>query len=109
MTKFNPENKSVLTYGECLEPAMNITDEADAKQYFEAYLAFQQKNMQEADGKHTAEEICKINLGYFAGYYDNETQKRVDILFNTQHPIFGSAIPTPAEAFECGKTGKNIG
>jgi hypothetical protein len=34
MTKFNPENKEALTYGECLDPAMKITDEADAKQYF---------------------------------------------------------------------------
>lgn len=108
MTKFNPENKSVLTYGECLHPAMKITDEDDAKQYFEAYLAFQKENMKDATGQYTAEQICKINLGYFAGYYDNETQQRVNRLFCTTHLIFGSSEPTPEEAFECGKSGKTL-
>lgn len=43
MIKFNPENKQELTYGECLEPAMKITDPEDAKQYKEAYIKFIEK------------------------------------------------------------------
>lgn len=31
MTKFNPDNKEVLNYGECLDPAMKITDQAQQK------------------------------------------------------------------------------
>ena len=33
MTKFNPENKDVLTYGECLKPAMEIETKEDAEQF----------------------------------------------------------------------------
>ena len=107
MTKFNPENKEVLTYGEALYPAMEITDPEDAKQYKEAYIAYIQKFLDagERDDDMTAEEIVNINLGYFAGYYDTETRIRVEKLFNTKHPIFGKAeegIPTPEEAFNAG-------
>jgi hypothetical protein len=90
MTQFNPENKKTLTYKDCLSPAMQIVSQADAQQYLEAYIKYQEANMQEASGEHTPEEICKINLGYYAGYYDRETQVRVERLFNCTHPIFGS-------------------
>lgn len=90
MTKFNPENKDVLTYGESLGPAMKITDAEDAKQYFAAYLEWIKNHFSEATGNHTPEEVCKINLGYWAGYYDNETRQRVEKLFNCYHPVFGS-------------------
>ena len=54
-----------------------------------------------------AEKICKSNLGYYAGYYDNETRARVEKLFLCEHPIFGSikenGAPTPEEAFNAGK------
>ena len=42
-TKFNPEGKEKLTYGEALSPAMEITDPEDAKQYFDAYVEFQKQ------------------------------------------------------------------
>jgi hypothetical protein len=108
MTKFNPENKDVITYGEALRPAMDITDSEDAKQYKEAYIAYTQKFLDDGarDDDMTAEEIVNVNLGYFAGYYDNETRAPVERLFNTAHPIFGSikenGVPTPEEAFEAG-------
>jgi hypothetical protein len=90
MTKFNPENKSTLTYAECLGPAMNITDKEDAMQYLSDYIKFQEKNMQEATGRYTAEQICRTNLAYYSGYYNNETMQRVEKLFECSHPIFGS-------------------
>lgn len=105
MTKFNPENKEILNYGECLKPAMKIQTEADAVQYKRDYIAYTQKFLDKeprTDGK-TAEDIVNENLGYFAGYYDNETRERVERLFCTKHPIFGSiesnGIPTAKEAF----------
>jgi len=123
-TKFNPEGKDKLTYGECLGTAMSITDPEDAKQYFEAYVEFQLKFMKDekirllemkskggnidvdAMLKSEAEAICKSNLGYYAGYYDNETRERVERLFCCEHPIFGSfadnGSPTPQEAFNSG-------
>jgi hypothetical protein len=70
MTKFNPENKKVLTYGECLGPAMEITNEIDAKQYLLYYVSFIQKEINKNPRDDmTAEQIAKTNLGYYAGYY----------------------------------------
>jgi hypothetical protein len=109
MTKFNPANKETLTFGETLEPAMEIQDEADAKQYMKDYITFIQKELDKKprEDNKTAEQIVKINLGYFAGYYDNKTRERVERLFCCSHPIFGSiknnGIPTSKEAFNSGR------
>jgi len=121
MTKFNPENKETLTYGECLGPAMEITDPKDAQQYLTEYVKHIQKYLDKEprDDNMTAEDIAKVNLGYYAGYYSNETRVRVESLFTCSHPIFGSVkengIPTAEEAFKMGeitakkrRNGKNI-
>lgn len=89
MTIFNPENKDELTYQEALEPAMNITEQSDADQYLNAYINYQTLHFTEASGNYTAEQVCKINLGYYAGYYNNETRSRIERLFKTNHPVFG--------------------
>jgi len=107
MTKFNPENKESMTYRECLGPAMEITDPEDARQYLQDYVAFTQKHLDQnprTDGL-TAEDIAKANLGYYAGYYSNETRERVERLFSCSHPVFGKItehVPTPEEAFHSG-------
>lgn len=108
MTKFNPENKQFLTYSECLYAAMKITDQEDADQYLKDYVSFIQKYLDKEprDDEMTAEAIAKVNLGYYAGYYDYETRLRVENLFKCSHPVFGKASngqPTAEEAFEMGK------
>lgn len=90
MTQFNPENKDSLTYGELLDPAMSITDQADADQYFAAMLKYQTEHMQDASGNHTPEQVCRINLGYYAGYFGIDVQERVQRLFLAPHPTFGA-------------------
>jgi len=107
MTKFNPDNKETLTYGEALGPAMEITNQEDATQYFNDYVAYLENHLRKKprNDDMTAEEIAKINLGYYAGYYDNETRRRVERLFICSHPIFGKIekhIPTTEEAYEAG-------
>jgi len=104
MTQFNPDNKDVLTYGECLNPAMKITDQDDADQYFTNYARYIQRALKKEprDDDMTAEGIARINLGYYAGYYDEETMERVNRLFKTQHPIFGKTVPTATEALQAG-------
>jgi len=91
MTKFNPENKETLTYGECLGPAMEITDPEDAKQYLDAYTDFiaEWRKKEPADTDSTPLETALTNIGYYAGYYGPETRERVNRLFNCSHPIFG--------------------
>lgn len=107
--KFNPENKTSLTIGECLGPAMEITDEAEAKQYFRDYVAFIQHDLDviPRPDSRTAEDIARHNLGYYAGYCSDETRARVERLFVCVHPIFGpitkNGPPTAKEAFEAGK------
>lgn len=110
-TKFNPEGKEKLTYGEALGTAMSITDPEDAKQYFEAYVDFMVKHS--SIKKREAIEIAKSNLGYYAGYYDNETRERVERLFCCAHPVFGSiaanGAPTPEQAYDIGvKMGEKL-
>jgi len=107
MTKFNPEGKEVLTHGDCFHPAMKITEQEDADQYFKEYVAHIQGHLNKEPNKDgmTAEQIARVNLGYFAGYYDNETRIRVERLFSCSHPIFGNAkngTPTAEEAFAVG-------
>ena len=113
MTKFNKDNKDVLTYEECLGPAMKITNKKDAEQYLADYIKFIEK-IQELEPdveQDSAESIAKSNLGYYAGYYSNEVRERVEKLFCCAHPVFGSikenGIPTPQEAFDMGKNMNN--
>jgi hypothetical protein len=97
MTPFDP-NKHTLAV------AMKITDPEDAKQYLEAMVDHCQKIAPEK----TREEclaIQKANLGYFAGYYTDDTRERVERLFDCAHPVFGKITEhkvTDAEAFAMG-------
>jgi hypothetical protein len=104
MIKFNPENKEVLTYGEALHPAMKVQDKEEARQYLADYAAFIQKFLEKKPNPQgfTAMEIAMKNIGYFAGYYDAETNRRIQALFDVEHPIFGKTTPTPEEAFNAG-------
>jgi hypothetical protein len=95
------EFKEHATIGEMYHPAMKITDQKEADEYFEACVVYCMK--QGGHSRESAEKIERSNLGYFAGYYDDETMKRVNRLFRTVHPIFGDTSPTPEEAIEAGK------
>lgn len=96
---FTPET----TIGDKYRPAMEIRDQAEADAYFEACVLH---TMTFGRTREEAERIERCNLGYFAGYYDDETRARVERLYRCAHPIFGSiaerAAPTPKEAFEAG-------
>jgi hypothetical protein len=87
------------TIGEMYHPAMKITDQAEADRYFEACV---KHCMRFGKSREEAESIQRSNLGYFAGYYDDETMARVNRLFRTTHPIFGGTTPTAEEAFQAG-------
>lgn len=96
-----PEN---ITIGGKYKPAMEIKSIEDAKKYFDILV---KHCMRHGRSKEDAVIIEKSNLGYFAGYYDGKTRKRVEGLFQCLHPIFGSIADkgetTPKEAFEMGK------
>ena len=86
-----------MTIGESYGPAMKITTQQEADEYFEALV---ERNMRiTGNSREKAIAVEKSNLGYCAGYYDLETSRRVQELFDCVHPILGSA----KGAFEKGR------
>lgn len=92
-----------ITIGDKYQPAMEITDQDKADAYFEECVVH---TMRWGRTREEAEKIERANLGYYAGYYNDETRERVERLFRCSHPIFGAIAQqgpvTPAKAFEMG-------
>lgn len=92
-----------ITIGDKYGPAMQITDQAKADAYFEECVLH---CMSHGSTREEAESIERSNLGYYAGYYNNETRRRVERLYRCAHPVFGAigngSGPTPDEAFAAG-------
>lgn len=65
---------SKITFGEKYDPAMAITDQAAADEYFESLV---EHTMRFGADRVEAERLERKNLGYFAGYYGSETRERV--------------------------------
>ena len=86
--------------------AMKIETQEEADAYFESLIEFVSK---ESIGKTRSkiEETQRSNLAYHAGYYGPEVRKRVERLFNCEHPIFGkyeeNGDATTEEAIELGR------
>lgn len=76
------------------------TQEA-ADEYFDDLVG----RMMAKSGKSREETVAiqRANIGYFAGYFDPKTAKRVWRLFRCAHPIFGTNYPGSGEAFAAGK------
>ncbi len=93
-----------MTCGELYDPAMEIQSQAHADAYFEILVAYCMKRHNKT--RQEAEVIQRSNLGYYAGYYDNETRERVERLFKCAHPVFGKIAengpPSPEQAFHMG-------
>lgn len=83
---------ATATYEEKYDPAMAITDQAEADGYFERLV---QHNMSFGTMREEAEGIERANLGYWAGYYSHATRERVERLFRCAHPFFGSIAERP--------------
>jgi len=77
-----------ITTSEKYEPAMALTEQAEADEYFEVLVQHSMMNFGKT--RQEAEELEKTNLGYFAGYSGAETRERVERLFSCAHPIFGA-------------------
>lgn len=95
--------KHEITNREKYEPAMKITSQDAADAYFAECV---EHTMGYGFSREKAEETERANLGYYAGYYDNETRARVEQLFQCAHPVFGTiaenGAPTPEQAFAAG-------
>lgn len=91
------------TFGETLGPAMEIADQAGADDYFDQLVEHYVATAKTPRTREEAAAIVRSNLGYYAGYYSEEVQDRVNKLFKTTHPVFGDKWPTAIEAFEAGQ------
>lgn len=76
-----------ITIGDKYGPAMEITTQDEADAYF---LKLVEHTMSFGRLRPEAEQLERRNLGYYAGYYGHDTRERVERLFNTEHPLFGS-------------------
>ena len=90
-----------LTFGDILHPAMEVKTEEEAQDYLEHYIRYMMRKWGRSRAK--AEENARANIGYWTGYHDSKTARRVMTLFGAAHPIFGTSRPEPAEALAAGK------
>lgn len=81
------ELKDGGTIGDLYGPAMKITNQDEADEYFAALV---RRAMRRGLNREPAEAQERSNLGYYAGYYDAETRERVERLFRCSHPVFGA-------------------
>lgn len=79
----------VMKLGEVYGPAMAITDKTEADLFFDALIENRHKRFP-FEPPEEAERIARANLGYYAGYYNTETRRRVLKLFDAEHPIIGN-------------------
>jgi hypothetical protein len=94
------------SYAELFEPAMKIETQEEADAYLDALITYQMENGGSPNREDAAAKM-RESLGYFAGYHDHQTRRRVERLFRCEHPYFGSieenGPPTPEEALALGK------
>lgn len=94
-----------LTSGELLGPTMKTVNAVAAIAYKNAYIDYLVRV--HGHPREHALLLFRDNLGYYAGYYDNETRRRVEGLFDCEHPVFDSivknGVPTMEEAFRLGR------
>ena len=89
------------TWGELLGPAMVAKTQEEADALFADMVGLCIESYGQT--QEEARTACLNNIGYYAGYYDDETAGRVRRLFGAAHPIFGTTRPTAEEAFAKGK------
>ena len=97
---------------ELYDAAMGVKNQAEADVLFKALVA-EAIRLSPQLWQREAERIQRLNLGYWAGYYGNETRERVERLFKCEHPVFGKIAekgpPTPEQAFKAGvEAGKRM-
>jgi len=84
----NWKGKKLNTYGDVMNAVQGCATQEEAKEFMRLY---------EAENPH-----AKDNVGYMAGYFDNDTKYRIFDWFGVTHPIFGNTDPTFNEALLAG-------
>ena len=89
-----------MTYSDLYGPLSEIRTKQQADEYFEFLVSWRTKEF--SMPRDEAERIERNNVGYWTGYLDEATARRVMELFQVEHPFFGTEFPSLDEAFEIG-------
>lgn len=93
--------KTIRELGEIVAEIANTQDKEVAKDFMFQY-ALDTWGERECPFLE-AEDICRKNVGYVAGYYDPETMGKIFSTFCVEHPVFGTRTDvTPEEALKAG-------
>ena len=84
------KDKELKTFGDIADAVIAVETREEAQEFMAAYRA-------------TDPEFADGNIGYLAGYYNDETAKRIWDWFGTSHPIFGTTYPSAKDAFAAGQ------
>jgi hypothetical protein len=77
-----------LTIGQKYDPIVKLAKTPDkAKAYLEGLILFHEHTYNQS--REEAEEIQYSNVGYYAGYMDEQTRHEIYQAFGVAHPIFG--------------------
>jgi hypothetical protein len=92
------KGKKLESMGDVMEAVAAIANQGDKKEaddFLREYL------------KETPH--ARSNIGYGAGYYNEQTFYKIIQLFEVSHPVFGKTLPKADEAFSMGlKMGKQM-
>jgi hypothetical protein len=102
MTKFNPDNLDIVTYGEMFDYAIQAETKEEAKQYLNDYATYIMEKTGNDFGASFS--MAKENLCYYTRLYDNDTIAMVFELydlFDVEYPDKSTAkkdIPDPLKS-----------
>lgn len=91
------------TIGEFISAVFSITNEQDAREFYEGYLLYLENLPDKEPSNFTDEQIAKRNIGWCFG--EGIKPNMVTMWSNVcqaYHPVFGVSTPSPKEAFEAG-------
>ena len=85
------KGKELSNMGELFNEALRLAKENkdEAHEFFKAYVKAVIDENDEVYSLEEAERIAKSNLGYWAGYYNEETCVIIYETYRCEHPIFG--------------------
>ena len=89
------------TRGERYNRAMEVLTQADADQEFERIVTYVMRY--EGLSRAAAEKQERESLGYYSGYFSDETRARVQRLFKAVHPVFGPTADQPPATSPTGR------
>ncbi len=95
-----------------LDSLVKATDEATAQTLMNEYVEDIQRyyrGINDPKSYEEAREIALSNVGYYAGYYKQETREWVELLYGARHPVLGSALGNQLTSEQIYKIGVDYG